>query len=488
MQLTELLNYISSAKVIGEVQRKDLSGVHYDSRKVKKNSIFVAIQGFKTDGHKFIPEALNKGAVAVVLENNDAFPDEYFLHTHSAKIIVPSSRRALAEISNALYKNVSSEFRLTGITGTNGKTTTAFFVKSILEQNGYKTGLLGTIKNMIGNKEISSVLTTPESNDLNELFLQMKNENCSDVVMEVSSHSLVLDRVYGLNFKGGVFTNFTSDHLDFHGTVENYLNAKKIFFDSLSESSVCVYNIDDPASEKLLKDTRAKIYSFGFSEVSDYRISNIFFGFEGTKFTIKGKSGEYPVSTSLIGDFNAYNAAAAFSITVSYGISPDIAVAGIGNTPQVPGRFELISREKKYVIVDYSHTADSLKKALLVVRKITPASVPVYTVFGCGGNRDTSKRPEMGKIASELSDMVIITNDNPRDEEPGEIINQILKGISNQNYKVILDREEAIKYAIRYSDREAVILIAGKGHETYQEIKGRRFHFSDKEIAEKYLS
>lgn len=487
MELTELVNSVRVIHLIGDVQRKDISGIFYDSRKVIKNSIFVAIKGFNADGHKFILDAINNGAIAVILEYNNSVPDEIFIHGRIVKMLVSDSRKALAEISNAYYKEPSKKLKLFGITGTNGKTTTAFILKSILENSGEKVGLMGTIANYIGEIEIMSKLTTPESNDLNDLLLKMYNEGCKSSVMEVSSHSLKLNRVYALNFYSGIFTNITSDHLDFHKTFENYLEAKKILFDSLPLNSIGIYNIDDKSSAYLIKDSKAKLYSYGQTDSSDFRISKINYDLKGTSFKINFDGKIFPISTSLVGEFNAYNACAAFAAGVLSGIDGEKVVDGIKNTKQVPGRFEVVGNDQKKVIIDYSHTADSLEKTLLAIKNIVKNERPVYTVFGCGGNRDKTKRPVMGKIASELSKKVFVTSDNPRTEEPMSIINEILTGIKNKNYEVNESREEAIKTAVQSTEEGAVILVAGKGHENYQEINGVRVHFSDKETVQKYL-
>ncbi len=488
MELTKLLNHISAIQVVGEVQRQDVSGIEYDSRKVVKNSVFVAVKGFNTDGHKYILESISKGAIAVILEDSDAAPDHIFTLEKKAKILVKDSRVALSEISNAFYNNPSEKLKLIGITGTNGKTTTSYFLKSIVETAGYKTGVIGTIQNVIDNREIKSSLTTPEANDLNALLYEMLQYKCNYSIMEVSSHSLVLKRVNGLHFSGSVFTNITSDHLDFHLNFENYFAAKKILMDSLPAGAFCVYNSDDKYGKRIVKDTRAVRYSYGKAAESDFVLHNINYDLEGTSFSIKYRQKEFYITTSLVGEFNAYNACAAFAASVLSGIDEEKAAAGIKNTPQVPGRFEVIGNGNKKVIIDYSHTADSLTKALTAIKKIVETGRPVYTVFGCGGNRDKSKRPVMGRIASEMSTRVIITSDNPRSEDPFEIIKEIKEGISSGNFETIENREDAIKYALQTSEDNAVILIAGKGHETYQEIKGVRSHFSDKETAEKYLT
>jgi UDP-N-acetylmuramoyl-L-alanyl-D-glutamate--2,6-diaminopimelate ligase len=487
MELTNLINRINISQIIGEVQRQDVTGIYYDSRLVAKGSVFVAIKGFNSDGHNFILDALNNGAIAVILEDNNSVPDEIFIHNRKAKILVKDSRIALAQASNYFYKEPSNKLKLIGVTGTNGKTTTTYFIKSIVEYAGNKAGLVGTISNYIGDKKIKSSLTTPESNNLNELLYEMLNEGCSYAIMEVSSHSLILKRVYGLNFNTAIFTNITSDHLDFHGNLEEYFKAKKILFDSLSENSVIIYNNDDDNSQKIIKDSKAKSYSYGISSGSDFLIKNISFNLSGTSFIIRYNGNDYSISTLLVGGFNANNACAAFATAVLNGISPLTAAKGINNTIQVPGRFEVIGKGTKKIIIDYSHTPDSLEKALSAINNIVKGQNPVYTVFGCGGNRDRTKRPVMGKIASEMSKKIFVTSDNPRNEKPLAIIGEIIAGINKQNFEIIESREEAIKTAIEKTENNAVILIAGKGHETYQEINGIRNHFSDKEIAEKYL-
>jgi UDP-N-acetylmuramoyl-L-alanyl-D-glutamate--2,6-diaminopimelate ligase len=487
MELTNLINNVSAIQVTGEIQRKDVSGIFYDSRKVIKNSIFVAIKGYKTDGHLHILDAINKGAIGIILENNNAVPDDIFTHNKIAKILVQNSRAALADISGSFYKKPSEILKLIGITGTNGKTTTTYFIKNILEAAGEKVGLIGTIANYIGSRELKSSLTTPEANDLNEMLYEMVREKCSYAVMEVSSHSLSLKRVYGLHFSSAVFTNISSDHLDFHLNFENYFLAKKKLFDSLASGSFGIINSDDEWGFEIVKDSRANLFSYGTSTKSDFAIKDIKYDLNGTSFTINHKNNFWPVTTSLIGTFNAYNACSAFAASYLHGVAEEKILEGIKTTKQVPGRFEVIKGKRKKVIIDYSHTADSLVKALTAIHAIVKNEVPVYTVFGCGGDRDKTKRPVMGKIAADMSYKVIITSDNPRFEDPYAVINDIKTGITKKNFTIIENREEAIKSAIQNSEEDAVILIAGKGHENYQEIKGVRTHFSDKEIAGKYL-
>jgi UDP-N-acetylmuramoyl-L-alanyl-D-glutamate--2,6-diaminopimelate ligase len=487
MLLSELINKTKAVQVVGNPPAREVSGVEYDSRKVVDGSIFVAIKGFNTDGHLFIQDALNKKAVAVVVENSEAIPDSFVNHFNAVKIIANDSRQTLAELSNAFYDEPSKKLRLIGITGTNGKTTTSYFLKNIYETSGYKVGLMGTISNYIGSEKIDAKLTTPESNDLNKMLNQMQIAGCDYAVMEVSSHSLALKRVHGLHFSFGVFTNITAEHLDFHRDFESYLSAKKILFNTLPVSSSAIYNSDDLHSIDIIKDCPSLKYSFGTKSDSQFRISEINCDLSGTSFTINYENKNYALRTSLVGDFNAFNAAGAFAAAKLSGLKDEVIAEGILTTPQVPGRFEILSNGTRKVVIDYSHTPDSLEKTLMVIRNITQKKNPVYTVFGCGGNRDKLKRPVMGKIATELSDKVIVTSDNPRNENPSTIIEEIRSGITKDNYEVIEDRGAAIEEAIKKSGKNSVILIAGKGHENYQEIGGVRHHFSDREVAKKVL-
>ncbi|MFH1197754.1 MAG: UDP-N-acetylmuramoyl-L-alanyl-D-glutamate--2,6-diaminopimelate ligase [bacterium] len=488
MNLAELLNSARILQVVGNAELKEVTTITFDSRSVAKETIFVAVKGFKIDGHEFILDAINSGAAAVILENANAVPDEIFRHSGCVKIIVKNSRKALAEFSHLLFDEPSLKMKMFGITGTKGKTTTTYFLKNICETAGIKTGLIGTITNFIGNKYVTSRLTTPESNEINGYLKDMVDSGCLYCVMEVSSHSLELNRVDYLDFDFAALTNFTSDHLDFHATSENYRNAKKKLFDGLKPSAIAVYNNDDENSRAILRDTKAKIFSFGMKDGSTFLISDVEYDLDGTSFKIKYENNDFAITTPLIGGFNACNATCAFALAVLAGIEPAKVITGIATTPQIAGRFEVIRSGDKRVIVDFSHTADSLKQALLSINHIVKKGRPIITVFGCGGDRDKTKRPIMGGIACELSDKVIVTSDNPRTEDPFKIIDDILKGIKTENYEVVENREEAIKRAICESPSDAVILLAGKGHENYQLIKGVKNHFSDKETAEKYLT
>ncbi len=485
MKLDKIIQNIDVISISDFPDNKEIFDVTNNSREVKSGSIFVAVTGLTIDGHQFIFEAINNGATGVVLEDSELFPDELFSNNNVVKIVVENSRKAYADLSCEFFEHPSKQLKLVGITGSNGKTTTAFYVKNLFETAGFKTGLLGTISNIVGKKSVESQLTTPESYTINKYLRQMVDEGITHCVMEVSSHSLVLDRVRGLDFDYAIFTNITSDHLDFHSDFENYLDAKKILFDNLKENAIVIYNCDDMNWEKLLQNNNSKKISFGKANESDFCIDNVSYNMDGTSFSLNNQ--EYQFQTNLVGEFNAYNASGAASIGIIEKFKNDIIIDGINSTPQVPGRFEVISRKNRRVIVDYSHTADSLEKALEAVREIVKDTRQVNTVFGCGGNRDKTKRPIMGGIADKLSDEIYVTSDNPRSENPFKIIDEILSGIKRENPNVIEDREAAIKSAICNSDENAVILIAGKGHEEYQLIDGIKHHFSDKEMAIKYL-
>ena len=488
MKLNELLNSAKVVQVVGNAEQKEILSLTLDSRNAGKNSIFFAIEGFKTDGHKFVQDVINQGVDAVVVQNANAVPDQIFAHAGCVKIVVEDTRKALAEFSNIFYGEPSKKLKLIGITGTKGKSTTAFYVKNIFENAGFKCGLIGTIANYIGDREVKTMLTTPQSHEINFLLAEMVREGCTHCVMEVSSHALRLNRVDYMNFASAIFTNITSDHMDYHKTFEHYFDSKKILFDMISAEGSVAYNADDENGKNIVKQSAAKKVSYGTKKNSDLRIENVEFNLDGTKFDLNWQGKGYKAETSLVGHFNALNAASAFAVAVADGMKPETAIEGIKTTPQVPGRFEVVGKKNKKVIIDYSHTSDSLKQALMAVNHIVNNERKVYTVFGCGGDRDRTKRPVMGEIASSMSECVYVTSDNPRTEDPFFIIDEILKGIKANNYRVMENREDAIKAAIFESEDDAVILVAGKGHENYQEVNGVRKHFSDKETAEKYLS
>lgn len=465
--------------------------ITYDSRTVERGDLFVAIRGLKLDGHRFIEEAVNKGAHTVVLEDDRTIPDSFFIHNDVIKVLVEDSRRALAQLAANYYGHPSRKLRLIGVTGTNGKTTTTHLLKSILEAADEKVGLIGTIEYKIGEEVIPAVHTTPESLELNTLLDRMVNNSCRSAVMEVSSHALALERVYGLDFRLALFTNLTQDHLDLHGTMEAYFKAKKMLFDGLNERSIAVTNLDDDRGLSIIASTKAKRVTYGIERQGDVRVENVKTGMDGISFHVKYDNRAMTVSSPLTGRFNLYNLLGATTSALALGVEPEEIQEGIENVKSVRGRFEQIPSAKGWMaIIDYAHTPDALKKTLEAIREMLRKDKPgkVITIFGCGGERDREKRPLMGRIASELSDVTIVTSDNPRNEDPDRIINEILQGVQNDaEVKRIVDRREAIHAGLDLAERGDVVLIAGKGHETYQVLGDKRIHFDDREVVEAYL-
>lgn len=491
MKLENLLDGLSVVQLAGEVERKDIGMICYDSRKVVKNSLFVAIKGFNFDGHNFIMEAIAKGAIAIVLEDDSKISNDYLIHQNVTKILVKDSRKALAILSKNFFKNPSEKIKVIGVTGTNGKTSITYIIKSILEFAGKKTGLIGTIANFIGNEILQSEKTTPESFELNQMLDRMVQESCEFCVMEVSSHSLELDRVYGINFHTGIFTNLTQDHLDFHQTMENYFLAKKKLFDSLTNQAYAIVNFDDEYGKKIASDTKAKVISYGSKEGVDLRFLNPNYSFDKIEFEIEYEGKKYPIVASLTGTFNVYNVTASIATCLNLGIEIELIQTALKNIKQVPGRFELVGNYPIKVIVDYAHTDDALQNVLTTIRlilKSNNSSSKVITVFGAGGDRDRTKRPKMGNVVEALSDFAIITSDNPRNEDTNQIFSDILSGINDKSkFQVIEDREEAIRKAINLANDGDIVLIAGKGHEAYQIIKGQKIPFDDRQVAQKIL-
>ena len=469
----------------------DIPRIQYDSRKVARGDCFVALKGMGTDGHRFIESAVERGAKVVVLENDGALPDSYFLHAGVFKIVVPDSRKALALLSANYFGHPSRELTMIGATGTNGKTTTTHLIKSVLEATGQRVGLLGTIEYKIGDEIIPASHTTPESLELNELLARMRASGCQSVSMEVSSHALHQSRVFGLHYDVAVFTNLTQDHLDYHGTMEEYFGAKKLLFDSLDDGAVAVTNFDDSWGKKISSSSRVVKVTYGIGEGADVRASDVRLSLEGTRFQIRSKGVEATLSSSLVGRFNVYNILAAYSTGVALGLSHEKIAAGINNVHNVRGRFErIISPNGWTAIVDYAHTPDALEKCLKAIHDILPSvgRGRIITVFGAGGDRDRTKRPLMGKVVSELSDLLIVTSDNPRTEHPEHILDDIINGIP-RGAAVLreVDRRSAILKALRQARRGDVVLIAGKGHEAYQVIGKEKIHFSDREIVEDFI-
>lgn len=477
-KLRDLLSDINIIKQIGETD-KPICDIVFDSRMVKKDSLFVAQKGTQIDGHDFIDSAINDGASVVVLEQ---MPNQ--IKENITYLQVEDSSKALALLARNYYDDPSSKLKLIGITGTNGKTTTVTLSYNLFKCLGYECGLISTIVNKIGNKEIISTHTTPDSLSLNKLLNEMVECGCEYVFMEVSSHAVSQNRIWGLTYYGGVFSNITHDHLDYHKTFSNYINAKKGFFDLLNEKAFSLTNIDDRNGEKMLESTKSRKFTYSLSRMADYNAKVIENSFFGLLLNINGKE----VSTQLVGQFNAYNLLAIYSIAELCGLKQEEILVGLSKLKAANGRFATYRlKNASTAIIDYAHTPDALLNVISTINEIKLEG-KLITVVGCGGNRDKTKRPEMAKIAQERSDIVILTSDNPRFENPEDIIEDMKKGVvDNENLFCITDRRQAIKLATQLAkDKNDIILIAGKGHETYQEIDGVKYHFDDKEEILKY--
>lgn len=463
-----------------------------NSQNVAPNSLFVCIPGFNTDGHKFIPEAIQKGAVAIVVNRDTA---DFKVPYNVVLIKVDDTRSALAILASKFYDRPDLKLRLIGVTGTNGKTTTTYLLNSILQKDRRKTGLIGTITYQIGDDLEESTRTTPESLDLELFFKKAVEDGITDIVMEVSSHALSLHRVDEIEFDQAIFTGLGIDHLDFHKTVEEYLEAKTKLFTQLDRlkkkgEKVAIVNIDDPASKKILSSTSAKKITYGFSKNADVYACPLSMGMDGISFDVFTPTGKQRIELKLTGDFNVYNSLAAISSAIASGIELKIIKEGLEEISNIPGRFEKIKGKNFDVIVDYAHTPEALENLLKTARKIVRGRL--ITVFGCGGERDRSKRPIMGEIAAEHSDFCILTSDNPRREDPLRIILDVEAGIqkvkAKGEYIVIVDRKKAIEEACKYANKDDLIIIAGKGHETYQILADRTIHFDDREVVREVLS
>lgn len=476
MILKSLLKGIRYEVLKGE-EEVDVNHIRYDNRKVELGDLFLCIKGFKVDGHSFLNDAIKRGAKVLVVQEEVKVKEDITI------IKVQDTRKALAIMSSNYFENPKDKLKIIGITGTNGKTTSAFIIKSILERAGFKTGLIGTIANYIGNKKIDAVRTTPESYELHELFKNMVNHGVEYCVMEVSSHSLDLDRVYGVKFEEGIFTNLTRDHLDFHKTFENYYNAKFKLFERSFNS---IINLDDPYGECILKDIKerkvnTKVSTFSIKKESDFKAFEIKSHSNGSEFKMILKE-EEEFSINIPGEYNIYNALGCIICAYNLNIPLDKIKEGLREVV-IPGRCELVAKEKNLpysIIIDYAHTPDGLENILSTVKAFTKNRM--ISVFGCGGDRDKVKRPEMGKIGCELSDIAIITSDNPRSEEPMDIINEIVKPLDYDNFIIEVNRKEAIRRAINMALEGDVIVIAGKGHETYQILKDETIHFDEREV------
>ncbi len=493
MKLSELIKNVSVTEVVGDVE-SEITDVVYDSRKVKEGSLFVALKGAQLDGHRFIVDAIGSGASAVAVEDNSIVNDDYFLSHHTTKLLVPNTRRALALISAAFFDHPGEKLKVVGVTGTNGKTTTACLIKSVLQSAGEKVLLIGTIEYMFNDELLEAATnTTPESLELSRMMAAAVERKATYSVMEVSSHSLVMDRVYGIPFSVAIFTNLTQDHLDFHRTMGEYFKAKKTLFDTLSTDSLAIVNIDDEYGDAIVAGSSATKIFYGFNSNAEFQIAEFSFGVEGTRIVVRHQGKKFTINSRLVGRFNAYNLTGAFATAVSLGYDPSLAADALGKVESVKGRFERVGSRKGFlVVIDYAHTPDSLQKTLQSAREILESAKKggrLITVFGCGGNRDRTKRPKMGRIAGNLSDVAIVTSDNPRFEDPESIVDEILAGMTPRDDKVlrIVDRGEAILKGLALALPNDIVVVAGKGHENYQDIKGVKHHFDDREMVEKAL-
>lgn len=481
MNLKSILTGIDYEIVQGTIDI-EINRINYDSRKVCKNDLFVCINGYATDGHKYADKAILNGAKVIVIQNNIDLDNK-----EVTVIKCNDTRKALAVMAANYYDNPSKKMKIIGITGTNGKTTTAFMIKDILESSGKRVGLIGTIANYICGEKIHTERTTPESLELQELFRNMVEKGVKYCVMEVSSHSLELDRVYGVNFECGIFTNLTRDHLDFHKTFENYYAAK---FKLFERSSIKLINTDDTYGIQVINDCKKlkanNLYSFSVKKESDYKAYDEVMGSRNIKFKVKFDNEEQFV-LGIPGEYNIYNALGAIGACNKLGISIEAIRKGIENVV-VPGRCERVGKEYNLpyeIIIDYAHTPDGLENILKTAKAFTKGKL--IAIFGCGGDRDKVKRPQMGKIGVDIADISVITSDNPRSEEPMSIIEDIKSGINKDNYIIIENRHDAIKKAIEIADEGDVIVIAGKGHETYQILKDKTIHFDEREVVKEIL-
>jgi UDP-N-acetylmuramoyl-L-alanyl-D-glutamate--2,6-diaminopimelate ligase len=485
MQLKTLVAALSPRQVIGPLDRV-VESIAYDSRRVQRNGLFVALRGEKVDGHQFIDQAVEKGATVLVTEHEVQSP-------RATCLVVENTRSALADLAAAFYQQPARRLKLAAVTGTNGKTTTTFLIKHICEKAGLRCGLLGTVRYEIADRVLPAVRTTPESLDVYDLLSQMVNAGCKAAAMEVSSHALSQDRVRGLEWDVAVFTNLTQDHLDFHGTMENYFEAKATLFTGLIQQesktkATAVINLDDPYGAKLVDrlEKKVPVITYGMGVRADFRASNYHAEFAGTSYQLDARGKSYLVRVPLIGRFNVANSMAALAAASSMGISLRDAILSLGRSPQVPGRLEVVPAKRQFqVFVDYAHTPDALLNVLKTARELAPRKLIV--VFGCGGDRDKQKRPLMGRVADENADYSIITSDNPRKEDPAAIIAEAAKGFRSDRYEKIVDRAEAIARAIELAQPRDILLIAGKGHEPYQEFADHTIPFDDIQVARRAL-
>lgn len=482
MKLVKDILYKVAVTAVNGSTDRFVSAIQFDSRKVELDTLFVAQKGLVFDGHQFIATAIELGASTIVCEE---FPVQFINEVTYVK--VEDADEALAIMAANFYDNPSSKLKLIGVTGTNGKTTIVTLLYQLFQKAGYKTGLLSTVQNLVDKKVYKATHTTPNSLLINQFLNEMVEVGVDYCFMEVSSHGIHQKRTAGLYFEGGVYTNLTHDHLDYHNTFKEYRDVKKSFFDMLPKTAFALVNMDDKNGSIMLQNTKAKQYSYALKTMADFKVKVLENQFEGLVLNINGNE----IWTKLIGSFNAYNLAAVYGVSNILGLESMEALTLISELESVNGRFQhFISKEGVTAIIDYAHTPDALKNVLETINNIRTGNEEIITVVGCGGNRDKAKRPVMGRIASQLSTQVIFTSDNPRNEDPQLILNEIEEGVEPQNFKKtlsILDRAQAIKAATKLAQKGDIILIAGKGHETYQEVKGERTHFDDYEKIKELL-
>ncbi|HWB86740.1 MAG TPA: UDP-N-acetylmuramoyl-L-alanyl-D-glutamate--2,6-diaminopimelate ligase [Bryobacteraceae bacterium] len=485
MNLAEILSGVRLKQPLPpELASARIDGLEYDSRRVEKNFLFFAFPGSRASGLSFAQDALRRGAIAVASE--EASPADL----SAPWVQVEHGRHALALAARNFYGKPDERIRLTGITGTNGKTTTSYLVDSVLRAAGNTTALIGTIEYHLAGRVLPAVNTTPESLDLLRMFAQLEKEGGTHAIMEVSSHALALGRVYGLQFHTAVFTNFTRDHLDFHGTMEDYFAAKQMLFEGAGARPPehAVLNGDDAQVRKLKLHPRTKTYWYGLGRETELRAHHISSGFDGLRFDVQFGKMRFPVESSLIGRINVYNILAACGVGLSYGIPAETIARGIADLRAVPGRFERLDEGQPFVVVvDYAHTDDALRNVIAVARALNPKRV--ITLFGCGGDRDRTKRPLMGEAAAAASDFVVLTSDNPRSEDPLAIMNDALVGIRRVDVPHVVepDRATAIARALKEARESDIVILAGKGHERYQILKDQTIPFDDREVAREVL-
>ena len=485
MQLKTLLAAIPVRQIIGTLDRP-VESIAYDSRRVQRNALFVAMRGEKVDGHEFIGQAVEKGASVIVTDREEK-------HLRATCVVVEDTRTSLADLSAIFYGHPAQRLKLAAVTGTNGKTTTSFLIKHVCEKAGLRCGLIGTVRYEIGERVLPAIRTTPESLDLQELLAQIVNAGCRAAAMEVSSHALAQNRTRGLEWNVAVFTNLTQDHLDFHGTMESYFESKTKLFTQLGQQEnkrkpAAVVNIDDRYGQQLLDkiDKSVAIVTYGMGARADFRASNYRVEFGGTSYQLDARGKSYLVRVPLIGRFNVANSVAALAAANGLGVDLRAAVLSLGKSPQVPGRLEMVPAKRQFqVFVDYAHTPDALANVLKTLRELQPQRLIV--VFGCGGDRDRQKRPLMGEMVDRHADYAIITSDNPRKEDPSRIVAAIEKGFRSTHFEKIVDRTEAINRAIALAQPRDIVLIAGKGHENYQEFADHTIPFDDIQVARRAI-